>query len=272
MPIPLMKYKQITPDEIMPYLLDRDWNLQQKVDGIRARLHVNSLGARVLGNNGGPLVSTTAAPVVRQIMKFGLANPHGTYTLEGEIVDGTWWLFDKPLVHVPWQARLNYLYQFFFEVPMPDFIRILPTAITTADKLELWKSIEYAGVEGAVLKHVKGFFEDSSKRSSHVLKCKLTHTVDAFVVDEGGGNGKNGTNNWIEFAVFDENDRPVKMGRCSTIGKPYAGYGTVIEVKYLYVGAGGKLVQPTHLRNRPDKSVKDCDMSQLHFVSKEVVL
>lgn len=264
----LMKYKQITPDDIEPFLKSPDWHLQQKLDGIRARLVVEGSKASVLGNTGGPLVSTTAMPVVRDILRYAMDRP-GSYSLEGEIIGSKWWIYDMPMSKVPWVQRLTMLHNTMRTVHS-SWMRICPTAMTADIKRKAWDAILREGVEGAVLKHVNGTIVDGDKRVSHVLKCKVTHTIDAFVTERGIGNGYDGTDNWLSFAVL-QGTAIKHLGRCSTIGKPYANVGDVIELKYLYVGAGGKLVQPTHLRNRPDKTPDECTTEQLKFVSKTVV-
>ena len=268
---PLMKFSSTAPDDIEPFLRDSDWHLQQKIDGIRARLVVEGKYAEVIGNTGDPLVSTTAAPVTRDILNYAMRNP-GCYSLEGEIVGRTWWLFDMPLPDTPWVQRLNTLHtrmRHCFET----WIKLVPTYMTEADKGYAWEQIKRHGVEGAVLKHVKSKVQDGGKRAKDVLKCKVTHTADVVVYERGPGNGKDGTGNWLKFGIFRPNGTMIELGRCSTIGKPYAKVGDVIEVKYLYVGNGMKLVQPTHLRNRPDKepTPTECGLSQLHYVNKKVL-
>ena len=47
--------------------------------------------------------------------------------------------------------------------------------------------------------------------------------------------------------------------------------GDVLEVRYLYTGANGRLYQPTILRKRDDKAMQECLTSQLKHVNKEVL-
>lgn len=273
----LMKYQQIKPEQIDPYLDSEDWDLMQKLDGMRARLVITPSETKVLGNNGMPSTSTAIAPTVAKLYDFGEAYRKANQIsevikVEGEIVDGVFWIFDLPQAGIPWHARRDAMLSAKWPQQMGPWARQCPVFSTPELKRRAWERIVACGVEGAVLKHHLGLVDDSGKRVPHVLKCKLTHTVDCFVLDRGSGNGRNGTDNWLAFGLFDSVTGQERfMGRCSTIGKPYADIGDVIEVKYLYVGAGGKLVQPTHLRNRPDKTIDECTTDQLHYVSKHVI-
>jgi len=278
----LMRYNSIDLNEVDEWLANDNWDLQQKIDGIRARLIVNG-EIKVIGGRGEELVSSTAAPVVEKI-KLLARDFTGFIELEGEIVDGKWYLFDMPRCSgwdfaeveydSPWRERWTALSREVFPLiqfsPENDWVRLSPTWTGTAQKRDAWKRIVEAGVEGGVFKHKDGKLVDG-ERVNHVLKAKITHTVDVFVIERGPGNGRNGQGNWVRLALYDNEGHEVEVGRCSTIGKPVANIGEVIEVKYLYTGAGGALVQPTHLRNRPDKEPEDCTTEQLRFVNKEIL-
>jgi hypothetical protein len=103
----------------------------------------------------------------------------------------------------------------------------------------------------------------SDMRVDHCLKYKVTHTIDCVVIERNGGDHLNAT-----LAVFDGKDL-VTIGNTSMIGKPDVALMEVVEVRYLYAGANGRLVQPTVLRKRTDKPAEDCTIDQLVFVNKE---
>lgn len=278
----LMSYQSINVAEVDEWLANDNWHLQQKIDGIRARLIVEGGEVKVLGGQGRELISTTAAPVVEKI-KAAAANMDAVIEIEGEIVEDKWYLFDIPRCSwnganveydTPWIERKKVLEKIYalwvFAGENGDWMKLVPTWETTPSKRNAWNRIVEAKLEGGILKHVDGKLVDG-KRVDHVLKAKITHTVDVFIIERGPGNGRNGQGNWIRFGLYDEAGEEIEVGRCSTIGKPVANIGEVIEVKYLYTGAGGCLVQPTHLRNRPDKSPENCTTEQLVFVNKEVL-
>lgn len=266
MPTALMKYRQVEPQDVEHFILDDDWHMQQKLDGIRIQLR----GTDVLAGNGGPSKSTTAAPVVRRIRRWAEQNPlPADLWLDGEVIGDDWWLFDAVHPTLGWRRRLAILEQIKLLAP-PRWIRITPTAVTARAKHQLWDAVRDSGAEGAILKHVDGRYEDG-RRVDHVLKAKITHTIDCVVLERGPGNGVNGTGNWLRLGLWRKDGTIYEVGRCSTIGKPHAEPGDVVEVKYLYAGNGGRLTQPTMLRVRDDKDGLHCDTSQLHFVSKKVV-
>ncbi len=265
----LMKYEQVDVKDIKNYLDDGSWDLQQKLDGVRARLAENT----VISGNGVPLKSSAAAPVTAKIIEFAKTLP-GDIELDGEIVAGKhWWIFDVPKFgsfghHTPWRSRRAILLGRIRKiVEREPWIDVVPTYVTREAKHRAWADIVAAGVEGAILKHTDGPVTDG-RRVGHVLKAKITHTVDCFVLERGPGNAKG---NWMSLGIFRKDGTAYEVGRCSIIGKPYAAPGEVVEIRYLYAGAGGRLVQPTHLRNRPDKRAEDCRTDQLHFVCKRVL-
>ncbi len=63
----LMAYNHIETTEINDYLEDENWTLQQKVDGIRARLIVTKHTVEVLNSQGSTLQSTTAVELVASV-------------------------------------------------------------------------------------------------------------------------------------------------------------------------------------------------------------
>lgn len=278
----LMAYREIDVGDVGQYLADDRWEMQQKLDGIRARLIIADGVASIVNAGGNPLVSSTAAPVVRKIEAFGnfylTYFPHEELQIEGEILGENWYVFDLPICsmfHInhgaAWKLRrtsLVVLLTSFHEIPEFEFIRVVGTASTIVAKNNLWAYILENGGEGAIFKHITGIVTDG-KRIDHIVKAKITHTVDCFVLEKGPGNGINGTGNWLRLGII-KDGAEFEIGRCSFIGKNYADVGDVVEVKYLYAGNGGRLVQPVMLKLRPDKTREQCGPEQLSFVCKAV--
>lgn len=269
-----MRYEQIKPEAIHHYITSPEWHMQQKLDGMRCRIFMPD--GFVVNSNGEALKSTTAGPGAREaakaLMTTATTNP---FWVEGEVIGDKFYVFDMLLNNQykrTWEERLKDM-EAFFKYRFFTHIKVIPTATNTEDKLAMWEIIKANNLEGAILKHVRSLVMDGG-RVKDMLKCKLRYTADVVVVDKGPGNGRNGTGNWVEFGLYSfEGAKYLQpVGRTSTIGKPFCNIGDVIEVEYLYAGAGNKLVQPTHLRNRPDKEPRQCTFSQLHFVNKTVML
>lgn len=271
-----MKFKQATLDQLQAFVKDPRWIIQQKVDGIRGQLVFEPGKAPWFrSGGGGQLVSTTAAKVTGPLLKripaqSGLANR--TYSVDGEIIDGTFWVFDLVIdgqESMTLDRRLRALSIWTKTVAdvleLGDVVKPLPTGRTEAEKAALSLAVLESGGEGFIVKRLDGSY-DWDSRVDHSLKIKVTHTVDAVVIDRNRGVDDN-----MVLALYNEAGEQVEIGNTSAIGKPDAQIGEVVEVKYLYAGQGGRLVQPTVLRMRDDKQPHECRTDQLVFVNKAVV-
>jgi ATP-dependent DNA ligase len=264
-----MKFKEAAVLDLPTYINDSAWILQQKVDGIRAQL-VFAPGEQpwFRSGTGEVLKSSAAAKTTTPILKaFG---PHPAtaagYTVDGEVLNGTFYAFD--LIPdggeaTPLADRLAALELWHSLEALPN-IELLPTARTTAEKTLLSLKVYEQGGEGWIAKRLTGTY-DYGQRVEHSLKLKITTTVDCVVLDRN----RDGKHNFV-LGVYRDGALS-EIGCASAIGKPNAQVGEVVEVKYLYVGADGRLTQPTVLRLRTDKPATDCDDSALRFVNKNVV-
>ena len=267
-----MKFQQATEATLLAAVTDDRWWFQQKVDGVRAQLVIEGDRVWARSSTGDPLKSTVAGPVARKVIDRITPDGGDTLVLDGEILGGQWWMFDM-LVHdtthnpTPYWRRLPRLISYLLEVGDSTPMRLLPTATTTEDKQALVERVIKEGAEGVLLKRMDGTYT-SDMRVDHSLKFKVTHTVDCVVTARNGGDHMNATLGLYESA---QSVLPVTVGNASMIGKPDAKVGDVVEIRYLYAGANGRLVQPTVLRKRTDKSPPDCLTDQLVFVNKAVL-
>lgn len=130
-------------------------------------------------------------------------------------------------------------------------------------KRALWEAIVAAGVEGAVAKRLDAVYVPGT-RSPSMVKMKITKDADVIVTSWERPDRTHGS---ATFAVY-EDGALKEIGACSLIGKPNVEVGDVIEVEYLYVGAGDRLIQPRMKRRRTDKLAIDCTTEQLPSYSK----
>ena len=274
-----MKFEQLPPERLDDAIVHPDVFVQQKIDGIRAMLqiagHANALDVRIIGGGGNPTKSTTAMPTAQLVTAWAEHTfQPGNYELwiDGEIVNGTWWAFDlvrSPRTDetTPFQHRIAVLQALMRRLPTRPHIRLLPTAKHLDIKQQLVAAVRANNGEGLILRHRRSPY-NWDQRVNHTLKCKFTHTVDCVVLarNVGGPDKMNAV-----LGLSNGNCEYDEIGQCSMIGKPDAQPGDVVEVKYLYAGAGGKLVQPTVLRIRDDKPAGLCTADQLEFVNKDVV-
>lgn len=289
-----MLFHSADPATIAGFVSDDDWILQQKVDGMRCVVHITKWEVRFLTRDGRELKSA-AAKLHFQKLRDAFKQSIQTYAmwdgdemiLDGELMtdQGLLILFDAPLLRygstgspqaTPEDAQLvrwSSLVDLVTNYPIP-FVRLVSTAQSTLEKLELAQWIESEGAEGVIAKRVDSPY-DPGARVKHSLKLKFTQTADVIVSGKNVGESKKsirgGDKLNYELAVIEpETGRHRVVGFCSSIGKADVEIGSVIEVEYLYVGAGGKLTQPRMVRPRPDKWAGECTTAQLKFYSKAV--
>lgn len=269
MDVKAMTYHEVPDASLELYLRSPVWVGEVKLDGVRTLATVSNGNAQLLNRNGKPLAGGPSAGVRATVeCELGKALTEGEWVLDGELMDdGRLWLFDllkaDELVNptMPLETRRKALVTVAGMLGWTEEgsrIRLVGQAKTEAEKRELLETIKEAGGEGIMLKR-EGSPYVMGKRTEYGLKVKLTKTVDVFVISRNTDGKENAT-----LGVRDGVDGPpVVVGKCSMIGKPNAQPGDVIEVKYLYVGANGRLYQPRMMRIRKDKAADECLISQL---------
>lgn len=249
---------------------------EQKVDGHRVMLV--SPGADTppiaLTRNGQPY--SRGLPRKLQVLRFPPGN-HGDFILDGELVGDTYWVFDLPKspttdAATPLHMRRLVLEQLFPHLTANvDGIKLLPQAKTTSEKARLGLYAAQNNFEGLVLKRKSAPYRWGG-RTEEWLKIKFVTTADCIVTavrDDGKDS--------VALGMVEPGTGGLKIvdvGRASLIGKEKRGAiskGDVIEVRYLYAGAGGRLYQPTILRKRDDKPMHECTTEQMKHVCKDVL-
>lgn len=280
-----MLAKQTEATSLTDFIKRDLWVFEQKLDGHRL----------LLCSPGGdfPPVAMTrnGTPYTRKLPQ-GLidfrfpedTHPH-KWILDGELVDGQFWVFDMPVSAfygdgetLKW--RRNYLEKFVSMFGTPA-IKLVPHANTTEAKIRLAEIALKQNYEGLVIK------KSSSKympgRSDAWLKLKFVTTAECVVLavrDDGKESVRLGMYGPSVGAFSPKGSIATKdrvmhdVGRASLIGKEKNGkieVGDVVEVRYLYAGAGNRLYQPTILRKRDDKLPEQCTTGQMKFVNKSVL-
>lgn len=251
------------------FITDDRWVMEQKLDGHRLLLESP-------GTDGPPIARTrNGTPYTRRLPKtiqdFRFPSDEG-WILDGEIVDGTFWVFDIPLMpeggkQMPLWQRRTLLETLLANIRHP--FRLVPQAKTRDEKIALAEKAIAQCAEGLLLKRADSPYR-SAGRTEEWLKLKFTSTADCIVTDVRA-DGKDSVGLGL---VNEDGITIVDVGRASLIGKEKRGTispGDVIEVRYLYTGAGGRLYQPTILRLRDDKTPPECSVQQLKHVNKAVL-
>lgn len=265
--IEAMTFEEASPAEVERLMQSDKWVAELKLDGVRCLARVVDGDVTLMNRKGAPLrAASTNAHRAAIEMELALAFEAGEWVLDGEIMDdGRYWLFDilrSDGGRITDERDPLHRRRFVLEATAAiagwdddSLIRVVTQATTEEDKRMLLDSTQRVGGEGIMLKYVDAPYIPKRVRTG--LKVKLTKTVDAFILARDTDGHTNAT-----LAVCD-GDRVVEIGACSMIGKADAQVGDVVEVQYLYVGAGGRLYQPRMMRVRDDKTPTECLLSQL---------
>ena len=263
---------------------DDSWVMEQKLDGHRLLLRSPGMdmAPTALTRNG----TLYSRKLSKAIMDFRF--PEGDWALDGELigtvvnghtVSSTFWVFDLPIAPIItpgggwelWQRRAA-LEALLANIDHP--FKLVPQARTKNEKIALTQQSLANNFEGLVLKKRDSPYR-SGGRTPEWLKVKYVVTADCVVLDvRDDGKESVRLGMWSESLADNPHAQLLEVGRSSLIGKEKAGSikkGDVIEVRYLYAGANGRLYQPTILRKRHDKHAVECLIAQMKHVNKTVL-
>jgi ATP-dependent DNA ligase len=249
--------------------------IEQKLDGHRVILRIqDGLSPLALTRNGNPYTKGLPDALFQGF-------PPGRWALDGEWIaphsggDGIYWVFDL----LDANGMINYgttlddrraVLEAFFDLGLNNpIIRLVPQAKSTEEKRVLVDRCRAMGAEGVMTKVKTGTYQPGA-RSREIFKAKFVETADVVVMalrDDGKDS--------VRLGAYDANGlNLIDVGRASLIGKEKSGafaVGDVLEVRYLYMGAGERLFQPTIMKRRTDKRAEECSVQQFKHVSKTVL-
>lgn len=256
-------------------IVSDDWVAEQKVDGVRLMCRVGSGRVDFVGI-GGVHVKHAASALHFDRLRAELLAYHGAlgkdFVLDGELLphNGEYWAYDLPLLgedHVRPSDTLDER-RYWLEAVVTQLggsFKLLPQALTEAEKHDLCQRVFESEAEGIVFKRLDAPYE-SNVRAKHQLKWKFVKEADCVVLELG----RDGANNAV-LGLWD-GDQMREVGKTSMIGKdPTITIGSVVEVHFLYATEALTLYQPRIVRHRHDKESSDCLLQQLRPVSKEVL-
>ena len=248
------------------YLLDDAWWWEQKVDGHRKLVWLAD-GVTVLNRAGAP------ADIPGRCAKELPRVKGGVIALDCELVEDTLWVFDLPFAadvvgpEMPYWFRRDVLERLRPRL-QGDSVRILGTARTQPQKMELARRVIESGGEGLMVKDSRSPYLPGG-RSAAVLKAKFVKDVDAVITRFAIGGKQN-----CGVGLYTDAGELVEVGKVILHPKErnQVQEGSVVTVAYLYCvdAAAPRLVQPTRVRPRTDKRPEECTMSQLRFTDRTV--
>lgn len=266
-PIPQL-LNMIEEDDMLALLKDPAWGAQEKIDGKRITLEYDTahLGTLKAFNKKGEECLCPHV-LVNELADLCHSNGLKKVLLDGELVGMTYHVFDileyrDESVHYDcrgdgYQDRYHILNTFLKNTPN---LKLVPLAITQAQKQALLKKLRKSGAEGIVLKRLKAAYTSGRPNSGgDQLKYKFYATASVIIHQVN-------TKNSVNMAVLD-GDTKVSVGNCTIPAKVKKDLsaGIIIEVRYLYAYKGGSLYQPTYKGIRDDVDAEECVIDQLKY-------
>ena len=246
----------IQEDTAHQYLVPSAWIAQEKKDGRRLMIRKND--TQVIGINKLGQVVSLDGPLLDAMNVID-----GSFIMDGEIVGGTYWVFDllerngtnlKPL---PYSTRLHTLEA---EVTPTPSIQVVTTFRTSTEKAQALASLKASGAEGMVFKKAEAPYV-SGRPASGGDQVKLKFWASASFVVVAKSDKRS-----VSLGLYQHSPELVPMGRVTIpANQPIPEPGSILEVKYLYAFRDGKLHQPISLGLRDDIEANECTMSQLKF-------
>lgn len=258
MPMLATPPKGVTATELLE---DDRWAMDIKADGIRCAVMIAEGKVSIYGRDGQHLTKRPPAAVTTQLHWLGMES---TYVLDGELVDGTLYLFDMPVAgelvgpYHPWYARRAALDTLLEQWPKGSgVVRGVPYATTYEDKLALIDQVVTGRGEGLVAKRIESTYREGV-RSRDWVKVKRHHEVDCVVMWLGTAKANMGVGVYRDGELVEV----AEVGRLTGDGARCV-LGSVISVRCAYSTATNKLIQPTLPRLRCDKAAVECGIDQL---------
>jgi ATP-dependent DNA ligase len=270
---------------------------QEKLDGMRAIIHITKTGLRIFSRSAGvedptrPLEKTTALPHLA-LLKF----PHLADTiLDAEILaPGTDMaelsgaIHSNEVGHINGQVKafvfdvLKYCGQELLTKTLSQrimvldiiktrlhspYVTFLPWVYKATDKQKLFEEVLAKGGEGIMLKRLDAVYLLGGRPANNWYKMKKHSTFDCIAMGFTQGKGK--YNNRIGALVFGQyvNDKLVELGHASGMSdsertemsnNPEKYIGKVVVIKGMERLRSGSIRHPQFAGIRYDKDPKDC--------------
>jgi bifunctional non-homologous end joining protein LigD len=243
-------------------LRDDEYCAQEKFDG-RHILILRQAG-RLDGINKKGLLVGLPETVLNDIRHLP-----GTFIPDGESVGDDYHAFDllelngENLRPLRYRDRLTSLMNLLASAEQ-SYVRLVETAFTTVQKIELWQRLRRENREGIVFKRLDAPYTPGKPNSAGPqLKLKFCATLSAVVA-------KVNTRRSVEVRLLKGNG----WIPCGNVAIPanhdIPQVGAVVEVRYLYAHRESTaLYQPVYLGLRDDVEPGECLVSQLKYKAGE---
>lgn len=241
----------IEEEEVIKFLRDPMYIMQEKMDGRRTMIRIKSIpskgpGARTIeGINRLGQVIAISTEIEQAVYKTGLSN----VILDGELIGDKYYIFDligDDHKDLPYIGRWSLLAAL---IKPNNNLKLVRSAQSSSDKSEMFSELEENKAEGVVFKDINAPYSPGRPNSGGPqLKYKFYSTATLEVI---GINTKRS----IRLGAMGTHGL-VDVGNCTIPpNKEIPSVGDKVEVRYLYMV--GSLYQPVYLHVREDKLEAD---------------
>lgn len=249
----------ITEDEAMRLIAGGDHAAQQKMDGERRAVHAEA--GKGVGMNRKGLVVPLPQSIADEVIS--ISDNGGAIRVDGEIIGEILHVFDlhvfkgESIRSLPWLERMRLAAEVLSGC---EYIKIVPVAVTPAEKRVLWSKVKMYHGEGVVLKLMDGCVKEGRPNSGgDWLKFKFTESASCEV------QKIHPTKRSIALKLYDGGSS-VSVGNVTIPPNyPIPSVGDVVEVEYLYAYRSGSLYQPVYRGVRADIDRDECVLAQLKY-------
>jgi bifunctional non-homologous end joining protein LigD len=240
-------------------LIDDDhYCAQEKYDG--RRLLLRQKGEHLIDINKKGNIIGLPLPVFKVVR--GLM---ADVTLDGEVIGETVYAFDLleldgvDIRSWPYHKRLAALTNLLEGVQFPA-LKLVATAFTSAQKLELLQRLKAEKREGIVFKRLAAPYTAGRPNSGgDQLKYKFVATLSALVANINQQRS-------VAISLLGRNGWQAAGNVTIPANYEIPRVGEVVEVRYLYAHRKSDvLFQPSYLGKRNDVDTRECQVSQLKY-------
>lgn len=247
----------IDANDVFALINDDRYMAQEKFDGERRM--VRKTVDEVIGSNKRGLITNLAKTIdtsIRALNTDGLE-------LDGEEIGDHYYVFDLlkyDSTTITSTSALNRYKQLKTLVPDSEFIHVVYTAFTSAEKLALYNKIMGEGGEGIVFKLKSSAYQHGRPNSGgDQLKYKFVETCSCVVT------AFHSTKRSVAISLY-KDDTLTDVGNVTIPpNKDMPLQDAIVEIRYLYAFPEGSLIQPVYLGERNDIVASECDVSQLKY-------
>jgi bifunctional non-homologous end joining protein LigD len=251
----------ITEVEAMHLIEDDDWVMSEKMDGERRGAHAED--SNIFGMNRKGLSVPLPMPVVVELQS--IAADTGAVRVDGESIGDNLHVFDLHVHHgdsirqsLGFLERITLARQMFANTKN---IRVVPVAITTAEKRALWDKVKAANGEGLVFKR-RDCVVTEGRPNSGGDWLKFKFIARATVLVSSISTSKRS----VGISLFDEAGDAISVGNVTILPNyDIPCLNALVDVDYLYAYRGGSIYQPVYRGERTDLEISACSMTQLKF-------